>query len=584
MIKLSRLAGCCFAVIIFLTSLNLSAIAADEKPLCTIAILGSTHITALPAADIRETAKKGKKGKSRSWLKKVASIKLGKAIEMVNEIKPDALLIIGSLTWTGSKADYKELENYIKKIKCPVYLTGGTRDRIGDPDGKIAAEIFKDKYFAGKSIAINGVFMSPPGALADKSNISTGMDVLEKEFIKAKNAKAVFALEEYDLSVNRITKWEDYRKLLLKYKTVMRIVSGRSHKVRGESYIPAWSPPLTGWSGGIGCVGLASVFSDKVEMSVLKDVKQPPITFTQNNPVTTKRTSDIFASKYKLPQYKEDLDKNPELTFAQISDPQIGFRGAAARDEQYFKETIESVNLLQPSIVFVTGDLVDKNLPDEWDRYTRVTSLAKVPLRHLPGNHDTSFLEGGIIAEKDRDNAKLVQALAEKVKADGDAVIPYTLFHKFTGEKDLRFTVIKNHCAFISVPTVAPNITDDNLAWLEKELEKTRQLKHVFVLTHYPVHPYFGNNVKPEEGGNTILALLKKYKVAALICGHRHHSNYKLIDSTMHIDHFTSVFHFQSLEKLNRSSCTHVRDVKCNRLLKISKWKSLKHIFFLMIL
>jgi len=68
----------------------------------------------------------------------------------------------------------------------------------------------------------------------------------------------------------------------------------------------------------------------------------------------------------------------------------------------------------------------------------------------------------------------------------------------------------------------------------ERSSERTRSAKHVFVLGHYPVLAAFGNNVKGPEA-TEILTLLRQYKVAAYLSGHRHRYDYRVHDGVAHV-------------------------------------------------
>ena len=66
-----------------------------EQPICRLAAISSPYITTLSAKELGE----------RSWLEKIAPAGLKRSIELANAVKPDAIIVLGSLTWSGSEDD-----------------------------------------------------------------------------------------------------------------------------------------------------------------------------------------------------------------------------------------------------------------------------------------------------------------------------------------------------------------------------------------------------------------------------------------------------------------------------------------------
>ena len=79
----------------------------SQDPLCRIAVMSNAYITALAAEDIREPSADGP-GKSRPWLKSRSAAMRAAAAAAIRELKPDAFVLLGSVTWTGSDADCAE--------------------------------------------------------------------------------------------------------------------------------------------------------------------------------------------------------------------------------------------------------------------------------------------------------------------------------------------------------------------------------------------------------------------------------------------------------------------------------------------
>jgi hypothetical protein len=80
----------------------------------------------------------------------------------------------------------------------------------------------------------------------------------------------------------------------------------------------------------------------------------------------------------------------------------------------------------------------------------------------------------------------------------------------FSGETEPRYTIEEAGIAFITLPTLTRRIEPVDVKWLEQELERTKELEHVFVLAHYPLLDEFDKNIQAESGGRDVLALLQK--------------------------------------------------------------------------
>jgi hypothetical protein len=82
--------------------------------------------------------------------------------------------------------------------------------------------------------------------------------------------------------------------------------------------------------------------------------------------------------------------------------------------------------------------------------------------------------------------------------------------------------------------TGVASVDEKQMAWFRGELERTSEAEHVFVPGHYPVLDDFGGNVQGSEA-DEILSLLRQYRVAAYLSGHRHRYDYRMHDGTMHV-------------------------------------------------
>src|SRR5205085_11740092 len=87
------------------------------------------------------------------------------------------------------------------------------------------------------------------------------------------------------------------------------------------------------------------------------------------------------------------------MIVAQLSDPPIVAPGKSPRTPAGFgpvdtaaflARAVTAINRLDPlpDIVVITGDLVDRGEPDEYDHLRRLIAPLRMPVFVIPGNHD----------------------------------------------------------------------------------------------------------------------------------------------------------------------------------------------------
>ena len=116
-----RYASLLFVVLHFISSRFVEA----EQPIATIAVISNPYITTLPPQQIKD-----ERGSVRDFLSKTAPSAFNNAINLINRLQPDATVIQGSITWSGSKDDFAEARSYIEQISATVYTMPGHRDRL----------------------------------------------------------------------------------------------------------------------------------------------------------------------------------------------------------------------------------------------------------------------------------------------------------------------------------------------------------------------------------------------------------------------------------------------------------------------
>ena len=98
---------------------------ADEEPIATFAVVSNPYITTLPPKEIID-----ENGRVRDFLAATTGPSFGKTVEIVNRLKPDALIVLGSLTWSGSQADFDEFKTYLDQIETETLVVPASRDHL----------------------------------------------------------------------------------------------------------------------------------------------------------------------------------------------------------------------------------------------------------------------------------------------------------------------------------------------------------------------------------------------------------------------------------------------------------------------
>ena len=364
---------------------------------------------------------------------------------------------------------------------------------------------------------------------------------------KSGDAKAVllFGGPDYPAVKDAKTATPDqtrYWQAIQDHRVAARFIPGHSHYVGYDDSLPIWSVPSSGWSYTPKfAVALITVYSKHIKLSLVRDSMQPAQTLTLPNPVAAERMPTAAADPFGVPTYSEDLARKPDLTFAQLSDSQFDDGTVpryAARyhyDEQMNELAVAQVNRLKPPLVFMTGDLTNKNTEAEWKTFQHIYGKLKSPLYAMPGNHDTLYDRAKLDRETLGDlfasgvkNWQLADRLAGKQTSDRTA-----LYRHFIG-REPYYTIETNGCVFVCLNTGVASVDEKQMKWFRQELERTKNASHVFVLGHYPVLGDFGGNVQGPES-QEILTLLRRYKVAAYLSGHRHRYDYRVHDGVMHM-------------------------------------------------
>jgi len=173
-----------------------------------------------------------------------------------------------------------------------------------------------------------------------------------------------------------------------------------------------------------------------------------------------------------------------------------------SRDDKdgIFPQILSAVDNSDMEFLLHTGDMVGNDSSGEWDLFRETTARFRKPLRVVIGNHE---LYGGGTSEK----------FAERFGLPGSS---WSFTHK-----DTHFAIVDN---------AKGTFPDNTLAWLDRDLAAHPKgmggITTLIVAMHIPpstegIRPH-GTRFGYEERSATLLAILKRRGVDAVLSGHEH--------------------------------------------------------------
>lgn len=220
------------------------------------------------------------------------------------------------------------------------------------------------------------------------------------------------------------------------------------------------------------------------------------------------KNTSIFALLSATILLLASCGRNEDFTFVHMTDPQIGFFDDSehyAVSDSLLKDAVDAINVLKPSCVIVTGDLLhDRKSEEQRKVYERRMSEIDpdIPVYITPGNHDIPQFDEQTLAE----------------------------YLDFIGYE--KFSFVMNHSAFIGydsnrIKSGSMEDEQEQYEWLESELKKAGRQKHIFVFCHCPVvykdmNEEDGYDNYPMHLREKYISLFKKYGVEAMFTGHTH--------------------------------------------------------------
>lgn len=195
------------------------------------------------------------------------------------------------------------------------------------------------------------------------------------------------------------------------------------------------------------------------------------------------------------------------MIIAQLSDPHIAAPGALLYGRvdtaDFLKRAVAEVNRLDPppDIVVLTGDLVDKGEPVEYEHLRRLLAPLAMPVFVIPGNHDAR------------------EPLRAAFGADG--YLPADGF--------LQYSVENYPVRLVALDTLIPGeggglLCAERLAWLDRALAGAPQRPTVLVMHHPPFPTGIERMDKSGlRGADALAAIVARHpQVERILCGHLH--------------------------------------------------------------
>ena len=199
----------------------------------------------------------------------------------------------------------------------------------------------------------------------------------------------------------------------------------------------------------------------------------------------------------------------PTFSFVQISDSHLGFGRDPNKDvAATLKQTIARVNALpqRPAFVLHTGDLTHMAEPDEFDAVSEILKEAKTgKVFYVPGEHD---FDG-------QSNKEYLNRFGQGTGGTGWYSFDFQGVH-FVGLVNVASSKSGSDAGGLGV------IGQEQLAWLQKDIEGLKDSTPIVVFAHVPlwtVYEKWGWGTRDAEAA---LKLLSRFSSLTVLNGHIH--------------------------------------------------------------
>lgn len=217
-----------------------------------------------------------------------------------------------------------------------------------------------------------------------------------------------------------------------------------------------------------------------------------------------------------------------EIRFIHITDSHYASlgQGYSERDvsnsEDVLKTTIKDINKIsRKSFVIFTGDNIDKPNPYELKKFLKIANTLNCPYYVVIGNHEVSKYQ----QFSKEDYMKIVRKYSKNCRPKS----PNYVFKK----GGVVFLVVDG--AKEIIPGASGYFKEDTLKWLDRNLRKYKN-RYVVIFQHFPIEaPYFNKTHATFDADGYRTILDKHHNVLAIVSGHYHANNEKMVDGIYHI-------------------------------------------------
>jgi 3',5'-cyclic-AMP phosphodiesterase len=175
--------------------------------------------------------------------------------------------------------------------------------------------------------------------------------------------------------------------------------------------------------------------------------------------------------------------------------------------EQIWRE----VDAEHPDFLINVGDSIegghDSTAASEWQPLRQLWKRYRYPLYLTPGNHDIWSRESGVIYQEQTGHPS---------------------FYSFDYQ-DAHFIVLNNSGA----PDLSDSLPDDQMRFLERDLERNRDREPKFIFFHKPLWLI---PVMLQNSRFALHQLVAKYGVVVVVSGHVHRYVYARLDGVTYLD------------------------------------------------
>ena len=222
--------------------------------------------------------------------------------------------------------------------------------------------------------------------------------------------------------------------------------------------------------------------------------------------------------------FKRANGESPQaFTFAQFSDPHVGFQGPPnSLGTQAFEHAVDLINRApqQPDFVLFTGDLThDAESRDvhaqRMQLFQSIAGRIKTSTLHtVPGENDAALDGGGLYREHFGDS------------------------HYSFDHKGVHFVALDN------VSRAHPEVGADQLSWMKADIARFPKTTPIVVFTHRPLF-----DLKPEwewftADGDEVMNALAPYEHVTVLYGHIHRQNIERRGNVKHCAARSLIFAF----------------------------------------